>query len=91
MNTHDLVTPPLEIVEGPEMVQRHEAAQYLGVHPSTIARWSKQGFLHPIKMPSGSLRFRMAELDDIKNGKIPTAQRQRDGTVRYPTSSNTEP
>jgi len=53
----------------PELVTRSEAARILGVHNDTIYRWSRKGFLNPVKLPSGISRYRRAELEDIKNGR----------------------
>lgn len=53
----------------PELVSRSEAARILGVHDDTIYRWSRRGLLNPVKLPSGISRYRISELEAIKNGQ----------------------
>lgn len=53
----------------PELVSRSEAARILGVHDDTIYRWSRKGLLNPVKLPSGISRYRVTELEAIKNGQ----------------------
>lgn len=52
----------------PELVSRSEAAAMLGVHDDTIYRWSRKGWLNPIKLPSGIHRYRRSELLAIQQG-----------------------
>lgn len=45
-----------------------EAAEILGVTASTLWRWSKDGYLKPIKLGSKN-RYKLSELNRIKTGK----------------------
>ena len=40
-----------------------EAARLLGVHPSTLRRWDREGILHPsIRTPTGERRYTEADI-----------------------------
>ena len=42
-----------------------QAAQALGVSPSTIYRWSDMGYLDSYRTPSGQRRFSRERIDDF--------------------------
>jgi excisionase family DNA binding protein len=63
----ETMTP--EVEPHPELLSRSEAARFLGVHDDTIYRWSRKGLLNPVKLPSGISRYRLADLEAIKNGQ----------------------
>jgi excisionase family DNA binding protein len=44
-----------------------KACQYLGISMPTIRRWIKTGKLKPKRTPTGELRFRRSELDQLLN------------------------
>lgn len=49
--------------QGPEWLRLSEAADYLGVHFTTIRRWSDAGQLPCMKTPGGRRRFQRSDLD----------------------------
>lgn len=40
-----------------------EAANYLGVHPVSVARWSREGKIAHYLTPGGRRRYRISDLD----------------------------
>lgn len=68
--------PEAESKSLPELVSRSEAAAMLGVHDDTIYRWSRKGWLNPVKLPSGIHRYRTSELLAIKQGSSLPAERE---------------
>ncbi|MGI8659992.1 MAG: hypothetical protein ACR2LH_03000 [Thermoleophilaceae bacterium] len=50
----------------PKILRRGEAAEQLGVHPNTLGGWIKRGWLTGVKMPSGEVRFREAEVGALR-------------------------
>jgi excisionase family DNA binding protein len=50
----------------PKVLRRGEAAERLGVHPNTLAGWVKRGWLTGVKMPSGEVRYREAEIEALR-------------------------
>src|SRR3989304_2280341 len=42
-----------------------EAAQFLGVHPSTLRLWEEQRLVTPSRTPGGDRRFSFRQLEDI--------------------------
>jgi len=42
-----------------------EAADLLGVHPSTITRWVREGILESRRLPGGRLRFKLDDLEKL--------------------------
>ena len=50
----------------PKALRRGDAADRLGVHPNTLAGWVKRGWLTPIRMPSGEIRYHEAEVDELR-------------------------
>lgn len=42
-------------------------AELLGVSPETVLRWTRRGELHGIRLPSGAIRYRPADLEKWMN------------------------
>jgi excisionase family DNA binding protein len=49
------------LVEGPLLTAR-EVAEELGVSTETILRWTRDGKIPAVRLPSGALRYRCSEL-----------------------------
>jgi excisionase family DNA binding protein len=60
--------PPEQPEATPQWVSRSEAAEILEVHPSTVYRWTRQGILRAVKMPSGTHRYDANHLREIARG-----------------------
>lgn len=43
-----------------------EVAEEMSVHPETVRRWTRQGLLPAIKLPSGRRRYRREDVDALK-------------------------
>lgn len=41
------------------------AAKYLGISDETLRRWADDGKIRHVRLPSGQLRFRKADLDEV--------------------------
>jgi excisionase family DNA binding protein len=54
-------------VVGPEVLTRAEAAQALGVHPATVARWATTGVLPCFRTPSGERRYHRCDVEGFLN------------------------
>jgi excisionase family DNA binding protein len=52
---------------GPEILTRAEAAQVLGVHPATVARWAAAGILPSFRTPSGERRYHRCDVQALIN------------------------
>jgi excisionase family DNA binding protein len=52
---------------GPAILTRAEAAQALGVHPSTVARWAATGVLPSFRTPSGERRYHRRDVEALLN------------------------
>ncbi len=46
-----------------EVLTTGEAADYLGIGPTTLRRWANDGLVRHTVLPSGRLRFERADLD----------------------------
>ena len=57
---------PLTAPSTPKVLRRGEAAQRLGVHPNTLASWVDRGWLKGVKMPSGEVRFREEDVEQLR-------------------------
>ncbi len=57
-------------LSGPQVLTRAEAAQVLGVHPSTVARWASAGSLPCVHTPSGERRYRSNDVEDLLNQRV---------------------
>jgi excisionase family DNA binding protein len=42
-----------------------EVAERLRVTPSTVSLWARDGLIRAIRLPSGRLRFRAADIDQL--------------------------
>ncbi len=56
------------------MMSRQEACNYLGICPTTIWKWAKEGILTPIQSPTKQLKYRKSDLDRILNGESQAAE-----------------
>lgn len=52
---------------GPAILTRAEAAQALGVHPATVARWAAAGTLLSFRTPSGERRYHRCDVEALLN------------------------
>lgn len=50
----------------PKILRRGDAAKRLGIHPNTLASWVKRGWLSPVEMPGGEVRFYEAEINELR-------------------------
>lgn len=50
------------------------AAKYLGVSDETLRRWADEKRIRHIRLPSGHLRFRPADLDEVLTPVEPTSE-----------------
>ncbi|OMC07084.1 helix-turn-helix domain-containing protein [Mycolicibacterium fortuitum] len=59
----------------PRWVTRAEAAQHLGVHPNTIARWAGEGRIHEHRFGPRLVRYDLGDLDGMSapSGREATA------------------
>ena len=57
-------------LSGPQVLTRAEAAQVLGVHPSTVARWASAGSLPCVHTPSGERRYRSNDVEELLNQRV---------------------
>lgn len=56
----------MAVASPPKVLRRGEAAERLGVHPNTLSGWIKRGWLTGVKMPSGEVRFREDEVEELR-------------------------
>ena len=56
----------MAVATAPKVLRRGDAAERLGVHPNTLASWVKRGWLTPVRMPNGEVRFYEAEVDELR-------------------------
>jgi excisionase family DNA binding protein len=68
-------------IAGPEVLTRAEAAQVLGVHPSTVTRWAINGRLRHFRTPSGERRYRRCDVQDFLSRPRPERRAPYDGPV----------
>jgi DNA-binding transcriptional MerR regulator len=50
-----------------ELVPPHVAASLLHVARWTLIRYARAGLLHPLRLPSGHRRYRLAELQRLRD------------------------
>jgi excisionase family DNA binding protein len=70
---------------GPAILTRAEAAQALGVHPATVARWAATGILPSFRTPSGERRYHRCDVEALLNlrglaGGVSSSERIREPT-----------
>ena len=47
------------------MLSRGQVAEYLGVSPRTVARWTKRGVLPHVRLGRRVIRYRERDLDSL--------------------------
>jgi excisionase family DNA binding protein len=57
-------------ISGAQVLTRGEAAQVLGVHPSTVTRWAAAGLLPCVRTPSGERRYRSRDVEELVNQRL---------------------
>lgn len=57
----------------PPLLTRAQAAEILCVDPNTVRRWSRDGKLFAIRMPSGIHKYRREDIEAIVNGGTPAS------------------
>lgn len=62
-------TMPNELAPLGHWLNTSEAAEFLGVHPTTIRRWSDQGKLPAMITPGGHRRFSIADLRHFEQSR----------------------
>jgi len=84
-------------ITGPPVLTRAEAAQALGVHPSTVTRWAAAGLLPCVRTPSGERRYRRSDVEELLNQRLkgqpePLAERPGESARgRMPDDDTTSP
>ena len=56
------------------LLTARQVGELLGVSPETILRWTRGGLVPAIRLPSGAIRYRTAELDEWLEARV-TARR----------------
>jgi len=69
-------------IAGPPLLTRAEAAQVLGVHPSTVTRWAAAGLLPCVRTPSGERRYRSRDVEELLNQRPNAGRILDDATTR---------
>lgn len=59
-------------MSSPQLLTTSAAAQFLGVSEETIRRWADDKRIRHIRLPSGQLRFRVSDLDEVLTPVEPT-------------------
>jgi len=52
-------------VTQPDLLTTGQAAKRLGVSDETVRRWADDRRLRHVRLPSGQLRFRPSDLDEV--------------------------
>ena len=60
---------PIESV-APVMLTPEQAARRLGVSSRSLARWSREGLIKTVVLPSGHRRYRVEDIDALTESKI---------------------
>ena len=47
------------------LLRTSEAATVLGISDETLRRWAADGLIRHVKLPSGQVRFRRSDLDEV--------------------------
>lgn len=53
------------VPNSPALLDSAAAAQALGVHQKTLARWVRDGKVRAMRTPGGRFRFRQSDLDSF--------------------------
>jgi excisionase family DNA binding protein len=56
-----------------QLLTSSDVAEQLDVTGETVRRWAESGIIAHIRLPSGQLRFRQADVDIILEGVTPEA------------------
>lgn len=48
-----------------ELLTAHEVAELLAVHVESVRRWTRQGDLSAVRLPSGRYRYRAEDVDAL--------------------------
>ena len=70
-----------------EWMRLSEAAEYLGVHFTTLRRWSDSGEISFFKTPGGWRRFKKSDLDDF----LHRSQKREDAKLILLSSETAKP
>jgi len=87
MDSHDALTPPAQPVDDWQLVSAAELAELLSVSRTTLRRLiSKPGFPPRLKLPTGSVRWRLSDitayLEGLQPHRLQTAAPAHPETVR---------
>lgn len=55
----------LQNAQSNALIDAREAARRLGVSPSTVRRWAYEGSIPVVRLPSGRMRFRLADIQAL--------------------------
>jgi len=58
----------------PAILTTEEAAAAIRVHPETLRRWVREGKVAAIELPSGTLRFKAAVIEQMLSGDEPVRE-----------------
>jgi excisionase family DNA binding protein len=64
------------------LLTSRDVAEYVVAHPETVLRWVRRGEIPALRLPSGELRFREAEIDAWLEERATTVR----GEVTHPAS-----
>jgi excisionase family DNA binding protein len=53
-----------------ELLTAREVADRLSVHVESVRRWTRQGDLAAVRLPSGRYRYRLADVDALIAGRV---------------------
>lgn len=56
------------VMPNTELLTAQEVAERLSVHPESVRRWTRQGDLAAIRLPSGRYRYRVEDVDAMVRG-----------------------
>jgi excisionase family DNA binding protein len=72
---------------GPAILTRAEAAQVLGIHPATVARWATTGALPSFRTPSGERRYHKCDVEALLNPRCLADRAPSSERIREPTDA----
>lgn len=64
-----LASPGMTNRQVPEMLLPEEASRRLGVSTRTLARWSREGMIKVVVLPSGHRRYRVEDIEAMSTAK----------------------
>jgi excisionase family DNA binding protein len=56
---------PAQLPRIDQYLSRSQAAELLGVHPTTVYRWGKAGLITEHRLPSGKIRYSPDEVATV--------------------------